>query len=200
MKTILREIERIDQEVTRAVSSYYILKTIHQTMARNQRIHAALNATSWASSHILFSLECTFFIQFERVFDKTSQHSLDKVVDLVVSHANRINSKAEPSLLRLRSRVDYYRKRAEPYRNIRSKVFAHPVLRENDQIQKIFGKTKVSDVEAILVFLQRCVSSLRMNILNGHEVNLHAQRLPLKSAIVRDTKRFLNHLGGTKNS
>jgi len=200
MQTILREIERLDQEVARAVSSYFILKTIHQTMSKNRRIHAALNATPWAWSHILFSLECTFFIQFERVFDKSSKHCIDKVVDLVVSHANRINSKAEPSLLRLRSRVVYYCKRAEPYRIIRSKVFAHPVLRETDQIQIMFGKTKVSDVEAILVFLQRCVSSLRMNILNDHEVNLHAQRLPLKNDIVRDTKRFLNHMGATKKS
>jgi len=74
VETVQSEIDRLDQEVTRAVSSHYVLKTIHREMSRDPAIHAALSATSWAWSHILFSLQCSFFMQFERVFDRCSQN------------------------------------------------------------------------------------------------------------------------------
>lgn len=188
------QIEHLDREVSRAVSSYYVLKTIHREMSRNRSIQAALNSTSWAWSHILFSLQCTFFIQFERVFDGTSRHSVAKVVDAAVNHAREYNPDRVRGLLRLRRRLDLYSQRAQPYRKIRRQVFAHPAFADARQIDKLFARTKVSDIETILRFLQRSVSSLRMYVLNGHEVNLRKQRLPLRENVVADTMRFLKQL------
>jgi len=194
MKTILDGVESLGQEVTRAVASYYVRKTIHREMARDPAIHAALNATSWASAHILFSLQCSFFIQFERVFDRSSQHSVDKVVDAAIEHAKVHNPKRTRSLRRLRQRVRQYADRAKPYRDIRRKVFAHPALRDLNKVNNLFAKTEVSDIEAILLFLQRCVSSLRMYILNGHDVNLRHQKLPFKDNVIADTRKLVRQL------
>jgi AbiU2 len=195
MESVDKQIEYLDQEVSRAVSCYYVLRTIHREMSRNPSVHDALNLTSWAWSHILFSLQCAFFIQFERVFDGSSRHSVDKIVDASVNHARDSNPKRVRGLLRLRHRLGLYSKRAEPYRKIRRQVFAHPAFPDPRQIDKLFEKTELSDIETILRFLQRCVSSLRMYILNGHDVNLRRQRLPLKDNVIADTKRFLEQLG-----
>jgi hypothetical protein len=195
MEAIDKQIERLDQEVSRAVSSYYVLKTIHREVSRNPSIHAALKSTSWAWSPILFSLQCAFFIQFERVFDGTSRHSVDKVVAAAVNHARESNPDRVSSLLRLRRRLDLYAQRAQPYRKVRRQVFAHPAVADARQIDKLFAKTEVSDIETILRFLQRCVSSLGMYILNGHDVYLRKQGLPLRDNVVADTKRFLKQLG-----
>jgi hypothetical protein len=194
METVRSEIERLNQEVTRAVSSYYVLKTIHREMAGDPVIHAALSATPWAWTHILFSLQCAFFIQFARVFDGSCRHSVDKVVDAAIDHARQHNSGRVAGLLRLRHRVRMYTDRAKPYRKIRGQVFAHPAIRDLRKIAKSFAKTEVSDVEMILRFLQRCVSSLRMYIVNGHAVNLRKQKLPPKDNVIGDTRRFLKQL------
>lgn len=194
MEPIQTEIERLDQEVYRAVTSYYVLRTVHREMDQDPTTHAVINSSSWMWQPILFSLQCTFFIQISRVFDGTSQHSIDKVVDATIEDASQHNPENATSLCQLREQVALYTERSTPYRNIRSKVYAHPALRDMNKIEELFSETEIGDVEDILLFLQRCVSSLRMYILNGYDVNLSEQKLPLTDNVIEDTKRFLEKL------
>lgn len=195
MDPVSKQLDQFDEELTRAVCSYYILKTIHREMSRRPSIHGALNASSWAWSYILFSLQCSFFIQLERVFDGTSPHNADRVVEAAIDHARQTHPDKVPSLLRLKRRLRLYSSKVQPYRKIRHKVFAHPAHPDRAKIEKLFTETQVSEIETILRFLQRCVSSLRMYILNGHDIQLSKQRLPLKDNVVADTRRFLRELG-----
>lgn len=194
MKKELELIDSLDQEVSRTVASYYIWKTIHKDATRDPMLRAALSETSMTWAHLLFSLQCSFFIQFERVFDGTSQHNIAKVADAVYAHAQENRAEACPSLQRLRRCISSCTDKAEPYRKIRRKAFAHPVLNDLCRIENLFKQTDVCTVERILEFLQRCVSSLRMYLLNGHSVNLRTQRIIYRDRVIADARRFLERL------
>ena len=194
MDSIKEHLDHLDVDVSRAVASYYILKTIRREASRHPDIHQALNASKWTWQHILFSLQCAFFIQMGRIFDGSSRHNVKNVVAMAIDHAQQTSPATLPSLRRLEQRLNRYTKRVNPYRDIRSKVFAHPVFSKLAEIDRLFDETEVSDAETILRFLQRCVSALRMFIINAHDIRLRQQRLTLKDEVVTDTRRLLRNL------
>lgn len=194
MSSIKKNLDYLDIEVNRAVATYYVLKTMHREASRRPDIHKALNASKWAWAYILFSLQCTFFIQMERIFDGSSRHNVKKVVDMAIDHAQKNAPAKLPSLRRLEKRLDKYTKMVSSYRDIRRKVFAHPVFSKAADIDRLFNKTEVSEAETILRFLQRCVSALMMFILNGHDIRLRQQRISLKDKVVTDTCRLLRNI------
>ena len=128
MNSIKEHLDHLDVDVSRAVASYYILKTIHREASRRSDIRQALNSPSWAWSYILFSLQCAFFIQIERIFHKSTVYNVNKVVAMSIDHAEQNAPATLPSLRRLERLVNRYAEMARPYRNIRNKIVAHPAL------------------------------------------------------------------------
>jgi len=196
MITHKRLIRHLDQEVNRAAMAYYVYKTINTQAARSRPIYRALNESSWAWATILHSLQCTFFIYIDRVFDikRNPHNNIIDVVETFVRYAQKHDKSRVPQFIRLRQTVASYARRAEPYRVIRKRVFAHPGYRHESEIKRLFKKTHIGQIDSLLRFLQRCVSTLTMYKLNDHDLALHKQRLTLKGNLIHDTKQMLRRL------
>lgn len=196
MITHERLIHRLDKEVCQAVKTYYVYKTIHVQASRSKLLHRALNITPWSWTTILHSLQCTFFIYIDRIFDtkRNPHYNIVDVVDTFVRYSHKYDRARFRQFIRLQHAITLYLRKVEPYRVIRKRVFAHPGYKHERDVKDLFKKTQIGQIESILRFLQRCVSSLRMYTLNDHDLALQQQCLPLQGNIVRDTKQMLNHL------
>lgn len=174
------ELEVFRREISGSIQLLYSYLTIHARASKDKEILMALNETPLFWNTAIYGLQCSFFIGLGRIFDQKSNHNIDKIIGLAQKNLNLFskNSLAErkrkassnaddwlddylkdvyvPSaedFRRLRKHVKKYRKiYNDNYRGIRNKFFAHKELSEQSEIDKLFGKTNISEMQKLFVF------------------------------------------------
>ncbi|MFQ5464956.1 MAG: hypothetical protein ACE5EI_03420 [Thermodesulfobacteriota bacterium] len=173
-----------------------------------------------------------------RIFDQTSSHNIDRLLGLAQKHRDiflkdalaerkkRESANAEEFLdgyleeayeplpkdfRRLRSHVNKYRKIYQKnYRNIRHKVYAHKAMLDKEEVQELFSKTNILELQKLSVFLIKLHEALWQLLNNGRRPILRAmpfsvrsikkRRLPkwqghnVQELIIKETQKFFNIL------
>lgn len=203
-----RELEVFRTEVEGAIQFFYAYLTVHAVAADHRSVSRLLNEAALFWNTNLAALQAATFIALGRIFDQASKHNVDRL--LKIAQSNRwIFSKAAlgarkqraasapPAWLaeylreayvpvpedfrRLRAYVKKHRKvYDEKYRDLRHKVFAHKETAAHEEIEALFAKTNVREVQRMLAFLGSLYEALWQLFVNGGKPVLRPRRYSVK--------------------
>lgn len=230
-----QELELFRTECESAAQFFYGYLAIHEVAKRRKSVFRLLNENPLFWNTVSGALQTAAVITIGRVFDQRSPHNLDKVVHLAQDNGTMFSKSAlgkrrqagsperpqwldeylqdvyEPTtgdFQRLRAQIKTYRKIYEAnYRELRHKVFAHREASDQAEIDRLVGKTNISEFERLFVFLLSTYKSLWDLFMNGRKPT-HRQlrcsvnrtgrlRVPRTSTpgvhqrMIRDTERVL---------
>jgi hypothetical protein len=185
----------IHNDVQSAIETFYTYVEIHNFAAENDIVYRRMNKHPTFWNIQLHALQATFFITLSRIFDSGKDvHSIHKLLAATVAHpeffskdalairkwdegdepewlANYLSNAFEPTtsdLRALKKALSPIRsKYALAYHDIRNYVFAHKVLKEQQQITTLFGNTKIGDVDEILYSLHDLTEAIWQLFHNG---------------------------------
>ena len=93
-----------------------------------------------------------------------------------------------------RSLSNYRKKFDDVYKNIRHFVFAHKVLKDQNDISALFGKTQIKEIEDILYFLNDLIEVIWELYQNGREPKLGVRTYDYRHRIKKTTRSVLSTL------
>ena len=220
--------EIIRNEVDRAIEAFYTYMSIHRIANDNREIYLAMNQNPTFWNINLYSLQTTFFITMGRIFDDGKDaHSVHKLLSSALAHPDFFSKKAlakrktkgnekpiwldeylkdvfEPGIPDLRQikiqLKPYRRKFDEAYRDIRNTVFAHTITKDSEAVSKLFGNTKIPEIEDILYVLKDLLESLWELYHNGRRLEFGKASKNYASRIEQTTHDVLLNLTGGKKA
>jgi len=214
--------ELIRSEVDKAIEAFYTYLCIHKIANENKEIYRAMNkeATFWNIN--LYSLQSTFFITMGRIFDDGKDtFSIHKFVQSILSNPeffskdslakrkSKGNSKPEwlddylkdvfePAVSDLRKfkiQLTTFRKLFDDaYRNIRRSVFAHTLIKEDESVSELFGKTDISEIKQMLYSLKDILEALWQLLHNGRKLEFGNTSKDYEERIEKTTYSVLSKL------
>lgn len=192
-----RQLQHFRQELSTAAHTFFLWKGVNNCAAEDRDIHRGLNEQALSWNTITHSLQTTFFIALGRLFDTDgksfSVHTfLRNCIDnlgqfgkeaLRARKMEGLNGK-EPDWLKkyiekayVPSEIDFQRLRGELskrqkqyeeiYRPIRNEVFAHRDAASMDNVEGLFGKTRIDVIEELLSFLYQIQEVVFQLLWNG---------------------------------
>lgn len=190
-------LEVFRNEVSEAIQCFYTLRTIETILAEDKDCLNAINTTPLFWKTNIGALQAAFFIVLGRIFDKSSKYNLNSLLAMAENHTeifskdalaarkrkNNVNAHewldeylksayvpVDSDFRRLRKHekrfLEVYRRN---YSDIRHKYYAHKVKVKRDEIQKLFSKTNVSELEKLLVSLNKFYDALLEMLINGRK-------------------------------
>lgn len=203
-----RELEVFRTEVEAATQFLYAFLAVHAVVADNKKVHKLLNHAPLFWNTNLEALQTASFIVLGRIFDQNSTHNVDKLLRIAQDNRQIFSKEAFrrrrqgneselPSWLedyvqgiyepisddfrRLRNHVKKWRKTYENnYRDVRRKYFAHKEVSERTQVELLFQKTNIRELQRMLSFLRSLHDSLQQLFLNGRKPVLRPNRYSIK--------------------
>lgn len=218
---IQKEIEALRNEADAAIQAYFSLKTVHELMATEEGLLERMRTAAYFWATVLHSLQCVYFLSIRKFFDPDNRsHRFDKLVKLCESHIDAFSREALakrrekdfPSRAELK---DYVKNAFVPpkgffeafkgqiyqeldrlnfrqvYRTITDKVIAHNEVVNPQMIEELFDKTEISEVEQILLLMERISTEFRSLWVNGHKPDLSTTQLPLSRLVIDDVRRAI---------
>jgi len=207
-KKFERELEVFQTEVEAATQFLYAFLAVHAVAADNKEVHKLLNHAPLFWNTNLGALQTAAFIVLGRIFDQNSTHNVDKLLRIAQDNhqiflkeafrrrrqgneqelpswlENYVQGVYEPTpedFRRLRNHVKKWRKVYESnYRDVRRKFFAHKEVSERTQIESLFRKTNIRELQRMLSFLRSLHESLQQLFLNGRKPILRPNRYSIK--------------------
>ena len=217
-EAFLQELEIFRTEAESAIQCLYAYLTLHATLADDKKALRIVNKTPLFWQTNVGALQTSFFIVLGRVFDQNSNHNIDRLlkvaqdnIDIFSKEALKARKKkdsknadewiddfmkdvyppAHSDFRRLRKHVAKYRKiYIDGYCDIRRKVFAHKELSKVSDVQQLFAKTNIREMERLLIFLNRLYSCLWQLFHNGRKPVLRAMRYSVKSMRTAETPKW----------
>lgn len=204
------ELEIFRTETQAATQFLYAYLAVHAVAAAHKPVYRLLNTAPLFWNTNLGGLQTAAFIALGRVFDQDSKskHNLDRLLRIAKNNPaifskaalairKQGESPAPPEWLaeylrdvyvptaadfrRLQAHVRKHRKIYESkYRGVRNKIFAHKGLSAPSDIDALFGKTNVRELQSILVFLSQLHEALLQLFVNGRKPVLRPQRYSVK--------------------
>ena len=202
------ELEVFRGEAESATQFLFGNLAVHAVAVDKGRVYELLNTAPLFWNTALGALQLSAFIALGRIFDQKSAHNVDRLLglaqrnlDIFSKHAlavrkRRGSSNADEWLdeylktafvptaedfRRLRRHVAKRRQIYEArYRDIRHKFFAHREVSDEAEVHALFGKTKVSELRQLVVFLQRLHEALWQLLHNGRRPTLRPMRHSVK--------------------
>ena len=191
-----RELGWVREDLNEATYSFFVLMEINNCAAENVDILRKLQRHPTFWNAIRGAMLTSFIIALARIFDDGADaHSMHKLVvsciknpmlfsrdsllyrkvrglKMDASAANAFVAEAfEPSAEDLRvlhKQVSKCRKLFEPtYKLIRSHIIAHRILREEQEISDLFGRTQIADIEKMLYWLHDLIECIWHLYYNG---------------------------------
>ena len=203
------ELEIFRTEAESAIQFFYSFLSIHAVAGEHKKVHLLLNTAPLFWNTTLGALQTSTFIALGRVFDQNSKHNIDRLIKIAQSNMDifskeslagrkrRGSNNADEWLdeylrdvyvpnaddfRRLRRHIAKRRKIYESnYRNIRHEIFAHKVISEKGEMQALFGKTNIRELQKLLIFLRRLHEALWQLFHNGRKPTLQPARYSVKS-------------------
>jgi hypothetical protein len=191
-----RELEVFDAEVASAIQFFYSWLTVLTVAGDDKRIYQFLNQRRLFWNTVLGALQTASFIALGRIFDQdSSTHSIDRLLRIARSNLTIFSKEALAERKRSTSPnadewlTEYLRRVYVPtandfrrlrrhvaarrnvyennYRPLRHKVFAHKQLLDAPEIKALFAKTKIRELQQLLIFLSRLYDALWELFYNG---------------------------------
>ncbi|WP_425523909.1 hypothetical protein [Desulfatitalea alkaliphila] len=82
----------------------------------------------------------------------------------------------------------------EAYRNIRSSVFAHILVKKDESVSGLYGKTNISDIKQILYSLKDILEALWQLLHNGRKLEFGNTSKDYEERIEKTTCSVLSRL------
>jgi hypothetical protein len=202
------ELEVFRTEAESAIQFFYSWLAVHAVAGEHKEVYQLLNRAPLFWNTMLGALQTSTFIALGRVFDQQSTHNLDRLLKIAqsnmvifskVSLARRKragSSNADEWLgeylidvyvptavdfRRLRSHVAKRRKIYEQnYRALRHHVFAHKVVSSKEDVQALFARTNIRELQQLLIFMRRLHEALWQLYHNGRKPTLRPARYSVK--------------------
>lgn len=207
-KQFERELEVFRTEAEGAAQFFYAYLAVHAVAAEYRPVYQLLNTFALFWNTNLGALQTTAFIVLGRIFDQKSTHNVDRLLKIAQDNP-KIFSKAAlgsrkqgdalsppdwlPDYLRdayvpvaadfrrLRAHVNKHRRIYEAkYRDLRHKVFAHKEVADRPEVDALFAKTNIREVQRMLAFLGSLYEALWQLFFNGRKPVLRPRRYSLK--------------------
>ena len=199
------ELEVLGGEAREAVRYFYCYLTFREVRSKHEHVRTRLAEEVLFWSTVLDGLITSAFITLHRIFDQESKHNIDQLLKIARANlqifsksslrARKVDGSPNASewieeymksayepvpddfRKRLRNHVKRYRKMYEDnYRDLRTKVFAHKDLSDESEIQSLFAKTNVRELEHLFVFPLQLYEALWQLYENGRKPNLRPMR------------------------
>ena len=192
-----RQLQHFHQEQSTAAHAFFLWKGVNNCAAEDEEIRKGLNEQALSWNTITHSLQTTFFIALGRLFDTDGEafsvHTLlrncienldqfskdalrarkmestnGKEPDWLKKYIDEAYVPSEKDFQRLRGEVSKRQKQYEEiYRPIRNEVFAHRDAASMDNVEELFGKTRVDEIEVLLSFLYQIQEVIFQLLRNG---------------------------------
>lgn len=208
MRQFEDELDIFRTETQAATQFFYAYLAVHAVAADHKPVYRLLNTAPLFWNTNFGALQTATFIALGRVFDQKSKHNLDRLLGIAqgnpgifskaaLAARKQGNSPTPPEWLaeylrdvyvptaadfrRLRTHVRKHRKiYASKYSDLRHKFFAHKELSARSDIDALFGKTNVRELQRMLVFLSALYEALWQLFVNGRKPVLRPQRYSVK--------------------
>ncbi len=203
-----RELEVFRTEAEAAIQFFYAYLTVHAVAADHKPVYRLLNTAPLFWNTNLGALQTAAFMALGRVFDQNSTHNLDQLLRIAQDNLS-IFSKASlgarkqgssptsPEWLaeylrdvyvptpadfrRLRAHVRKHRRVYEAkYRDLRNRWFAHKGVSAQADINALFAKTNIRELQKMLAFLGSLYETLWQLFFNGRKPVLRPRRYSVK--------------------
>jgi predicted translin family RNA/ssDNA-binding protein len=211
----IRELEVFRTEAQTGAQFLYAYLSFNSIISEKKKIYKEINTTPLFWNTTMGSLQTSFFIVLGRIFDQNSTHNIDSLIKIAQDNKNIFSKKAlanrkkkdspnadewldeylksvyEPTakdFRELRKKVKEFRKIYESnYRDIRRKIYAHKEVSDAEEIQKLFSKTNIRELQRVFIFVNALYEALWQLLYNGRKPVLRRMRYSVRS-MVRDRK------------
>ena len=203
------ELEVFRTEAESAIQFFYAYLTINSALADNEKALRIVNEAPLFWVTIAGALQTSSLIALGRVFDQNSQHNIDRLLKVARDNADIFSKGAlearkrkgsenadewidgymknvyvptASDFRRLRRYVSKYRKVYENgCRDIRRKFYAHKELSRPDDVQKLFARTNIREMQKLSIFLSRLHECLLELFHNGRKPVLRPMEYSVKA-------------------
>lgn len=204
-----RELEVFRTEVEFAIQFLYTFLTIKSVLSKNKQALKTVNITPLFWKTNVGALQTSFFIVLGRIFYQKSEHNIDRLIGVAQDHSDIFSAKAlevrkramstnadewisdymkdvyvptVDDFRRLRKYIRKYRKIYEnTYKDIRHKIYAHKELTNESDINKLYARTNIREMQKLLIFLKRVYEALWELFHNGSKPILRAMKYSVRS-------------------
>jgi hypothetical protein len=209
-----RELEVFRIEVESAIQYHYARQAVHLVAAKQPALLKRLNETPLFWNTSLSGLQASAMIALGRIFDPDPKnHSVTRLLSIaqrnldifskeaLADRKRRESSKAdeflpdylrdvyEPTphdIQRLKGYVAIRRRTYESnYKALRHQIFAHRSVADRTEIDALFARTNVSELQELLVFLRRLYEVLWQLFHNGARPVFRSQRYSAKHILAK---------------
>lgn len=213
----IAELEVFRGEANASLQFHYALSALRIRLSEDKKFRMSMNEASLTWRTVMGGLQTSLFIVLGRVFDHKAKHNVYKVLSLAEHGCDEIFSKEalarrkrklsanadewlegylkevyvpkEEDFVRLRKLVEkrnaIYDNR---YRRIRNKVFAHKEATAPADVEKLFKKTNLRELELLCVFLKKLHLTFQELTINGKKPILRPSTYSIRE--IRRTKKI----------
>jgi hypothetical protein len=199
------DLELFRTEAESAIQFFYAWDAVHAIAAKDERVVRMLNQAPLFWNTSLGALQASTFIALGRVFDPDQKnHSVTRLLSTAHSNVDMFSKEALaerkrrqsanadewlPEYLktvyvptvndfrRLKRHLAKRRKTYEEcYRPLRHKLFAHRGVSSRAEVDDLYAKTNIRELQLLLVFLRRLHEALWQLYFNGNKPVLRPAR------------------------
>ena len=211
----IRELEVFRTEAQAGAQFLYAYLSFNSIVSEKKKTYREVNKTPLFWNTTMGSLQTSFFIVLGRIFDQNSTHNIDRLIKIAQENRDIFSKEAlakrkkkdstnadewideylkgiyEPTakdFRELRKKVKEFRKIYETnYRDIRHKIYAHKEVSDAEDVQKLFSKTNIRELQRVFVFVSALYEAMWQLLYNGKKPVLRRMRYSVRS-MVRDRK------------
>lgn len=214
----VQELEIFRVEVETAIQFNYVFLTFHATLAKSEKAHEIVNRTPLFWNTNLAGLQSSFFITLGRIFDQNSPHNVDRILKVAQTNsvifskealkARKLEGSANADewiddymkdvyvpkpddFRRLRKYVKRYRDiYTNSYRDIRHRVFAHRDCTSSEDVEALFSRTNLTEMQKLIVFTNRLYETLWQQFHNGRKLVLRPMKYSVQSMLKQELPKW----------
>ncbi len=211
----VRELEVFRTEAQAGAQFLYAYLSFNSIISEKRKAYNEVNKTALFWNTAMGSLQTSFFIALGRIFDQNSRHNIDRLIKTAQDNKEIFSKNAlakrkkhesanadewldeylktayEPTIKDfrvLRKKIKEYRNIYETnYRDIRHKIYAHKEVSDAEEMQKLFSKTNIRELQKVFVFVNSLYEALWQLLYNGRKPVLRRMRYSVKN-MIRDRK------------
>lgn len=218
--------QHFQAEVGTAAKAFFLWKAINNLASEDEEIYRGLNEQAFSWSILTHSLQTTFFIVLGRLFDTDGDaFSVHAFLRTCIENIGQFNKDAlrkrklavsggvvpewldeymesvyvpeEKDFQIMRGELSKRQKQYEAvYRPIRNMVVAHKDAATLENVEALFGKTDVTEIEALLCFLHQIQEAVFQLLHNGRLTKIGDHCFGEEEYVVRDIHALLERLKG----
>lgn len=211
-------------EVANASWSFFVWKGINNISASDRSIYQALNANAISWSTITHSLQSSFFITLGRLFDlDVGAFSVHAFLRCCIENIDQFGKEAlrkrhlrefreknlewldklindayvptKKDFQRIRGETSKYQSQYEDiYRPIRNKVIAHKEKATLENVEELFEKTNIGQIEGLIFHLVQVQEIVFQLLYNGRLTSIGDHKFDEEKYVMKDVQALMERI------